>query len=117
MSDAVSSGRAAPEQAAKLRKRMHRAIEISEQMLDAAASGEWEQLAALQAERATWLEGGFSPAQTNLAPALQVGLGKLSELNDRLVALATAERDAHGTRLGRVAVGRRAGDAYTSTGA
>ena len=84
-------------------------IAISRQMLEAASEGDWVRVEALQVRREARL---YQHDSGLLDPTLRSELETLRELNERIISLATTEREQRRRQLEKTVVGRRASNAY-----
>ena len=91
-----------------------RALALSEEILSAAESGNFESLEPLDRERMELLKS-FRNATRQVAAADQALLQQIAQLNDRAIGLLEHQRRGKGRDLDMAAVGRRAVAAYAST--
>jgi hypothetical protein len=89
-------------------------IAITEQMLEAAMSGDWERLVELQSEREPFL---VSERQTDAA-AGELGISGIQhvlDINRRITELVADERTRVGSELKRSRAGRKAVRAFQAS--
>lgn len=90
-----------------------RALDLTRRMLEAATDGDWAPVEAWERDRATALDEVFrEPPAPHLAGRLVPVVTEIARLNERLTALAAAERDARGEQAHRLRQGRKATRAY-----
>ncbi|MFZ0258275.1 MAG: flagellar protein FliT [Gammaproteobacteria bacterium] len=92
---------------------MARIFRLTEKMLQAAKSGEWEMLANLQQEREQLLQGTVNLAEIPMAPKLMLStLRKVLLLNKEIVSISEAECRHRQTQLEALHCNRRAANCY-----
>jgi len=91
-----------------------RALALSNDMVNAADKGDLQTLASLDLERMELLQS-FRNSTKQVAPADQVLLQQIAEVNARAIGLLEHQRRSKGRDLDMAAVGRRAVAAYSGT--
>lgn len=91
-----------------------RVLQLTERMLDAAMSSEWDLLTSLQQQREQLLPSSVSPAQSPMEPNLMLStLRKVLSLNEEIASIARDERRHRETQLEGFRRSRRAAHCYT----
>ena len=84
-----------------------RAIELTEQMLQQLEAGEWEELEALDRQRLPMIQAGFDQPEVDVEV-----VARLKELNDRIVAGLSRQRQQTRDQQLRMQQGQRATRQY-----
>jgi len=93
-----------------LQSLLSQALELSQQMLQAAEADEWGSLVALEAERAPLLPQLFAGEQ--LTPELSAVVEQIIAIDQRTMALGEKGRNLAGKELRSLTQGRQATSAY-----
>lgn len=97
-----------------LRSACARALELSQQMLRAAENAEWDNVTALEAQRAQVLAAAFPTAEATAFDAASAEiLRQVLRLNEEIQARAASARDECGATLEQLRKGRQAVAGYT----
>ncbi len=84
-----------------------RALELTEQMLQQLEAGEWEELEALDRQRLPMIQSGFDQPEVDVE-----AVARLKELNDRIVAGLSRQRQQTRDQQLRMQQGQRAARQY-----
>jgi hypothetical protein len=98
----------------KINPGLARALALSQEMLDAAETGDLKSLASLDLERMELLKS-FRNAVKQVSAADQAVLSQINATNERAIGLLEHRRRSKGRDLDMAAVGRRAVAAYADT--
>lgn len=84
-----------------------RAIELTEQMLQQLEAGEWDELEALDRQRLPMIQAGFDQPEVDVE-----AVARLKELNDRIVAGLSHQRQQTRDQQLRMQQGQRGARQY-----
>ena len=95
--------------------RLQAAIALSQQMIDVASRGDWQQFAELEKGRRTDMLACFEqPVSVSEAPSVRHSVEQLMQLNDQLTDLLQKAREESARQFRSLQQGRRAVGAYTA---
>jgi len=103
-------------QARQRHQLLDQAVELSRQMAELGAGGDWQQVIALEGQRRTLLDQAFSET----LPADEITAGQIHailEADKRLMHVGVEARDEAATELTRIQRGRKVKRAYGRAGA
>ena len=96
-------------------KKLSRAVELSNSMLSAAETGDWEKVSQIESQRMPLLKAAF-PVQGSEArmPGIEQKMRQILVIDERIKVLAESARKALGRSAGKLSQGRQMARAYKS---